>query len=103
MFFKPHFDLDTKQVIADLETKDIYVLDVRTRQEYQEGHIKNAHLIPVDELENRLHELPSERPIYIYCRSGQRANTAKRKLIEKGFREVYNFGGVVQWPYELVK
>ena len=52
---------------------DIFLLDVRTRAEYARGHIHNAILIPVDQLETRLSEIPADRPLVIVCRTGRRA------------------------------
>ena len=45
--------------------------------------------------------LPKDKKLYVYCRSGQRSTTAKRKLLEMGFEEVYNVGGIISWPYEV--
>lgn len=103
MFFKPKFDIRVEQVKQDLLDKDVYLLDVRTVEEYQEGHLHGAHLIPVDQLENRIQEIPKDKPIYVYCRSGQRAKSAKSKLLAHGYCDVYNFGGIMQWPYEVEK
>ena len=52
---------------------DIFLLDVRTEAEYARGHIPNAVLIPVDQLETRLSEIPADRPLVIVCRTGRRA------------------------------
>lgn len=103
MFFKPQFDIDAAQAKTNLDTGDICLLDVRSVAEFQEGHIENAMCIPVEELEERHQELNKESTIYLYCRSGQRANSAKKMLLKLGFHMVYNIGGVVQWPYELTK
>ena len=59
---------------------DIFLLDVRTRAEYDRGHIPNAVLIPVDELERRLAEIPEDRPLVIVCRTGRRAAWAFEQL-----------------------
>lgn len=96
MFFKVSFDLPMAKVKQDLEKEDIYLLDVRSRAEYREAHIANANCIPVDELQRHIAELPKDRPIYIYCRSGQRAQSAKKTLLACGLHQVYNVGGVLQ-------
>lgn len=59
---------------------DIFLLDVRTRAEYDRGHIPNAVLIPVDQLETRLSEIPADRPLVIVCRTGRRAAWAFEQL-----------------------
>ncbi len=74
------------------------LLDVRTPQEYAAGHIKGAKLIPVDELERHLAELPKDRQIYVYCHSGRRSARAAKLLAAHGFTRVENMlGGIVAW------
>lgn len=84
--------------------KDIILLDVRTKEEYETGHIKGSMLIPVDilrvEAEKNLKDKDSS--IFIYCRSGNRSVTAANILVELGYKNVYNLGGIKDWPYEVV-
>lgn len=84
---------------------DYTVLDVRTPEEYAEGHIEGAVLIPYDEIENRAEdELPDkEKLILVYCRSGRRSKIAAQALAELGYINVKEFGGIIDWPYEIVK
>ena len=103
MFFKPKFDVTAQEAWHNMTTQSIYVLDCREVYEYEEGHIPHAHLIPLQEIEARAREIPKHTTIYVYCRSGHRAKSAKKKLEALGYTQVYNIGGVVQWPYELVK
>ena len=81
------------------------ILDVRTLDEYNEGHIKGALLIPDSEISERaLQEIPDlSTTILIYCRSGRRSALAAQKLSELGYTKVYDFGGIVDWSYETVK
>ncbi len=76
---------------------DHFLLDVRTEEEYNQGHIEGANLIPVQELENRLDEIPRDRQIIVYCRSGNRSRTAANILLENGFGMVYDMGGINDW------
>ena len=69
--------------------EDYLIVDVRTQEEYDEGHIEGALLLPVKELEDRLNELPKDKPIIVYCRSGNRSRTAAEILINNGFTKVY--------------
>ena len=69
-----------------------FILDVRTEEEFQAGHIPNATHIPVDELRDRLHELPKGQPIVTYCQVGQRGYIAARILLQSGF-QVRNLSG----------
>ena len=76
----------------------LVILDVRTPGEYDSGHIRNAQLIPVYELEDRLNELDKNDKILVYCRSGTRSSYASRVLADNGFQHVYNMlGGINEW------
>ena len=79
--------------------KDNYIiLDVRTKEEYDSGHLDYALLIPVDELKTRYGELAKNKPIIVYCRSGRRSAKAAALLISKGFSTVYDMtGGIDAW------
>jgi rhodanese-related sulfurtransferase len=78
--------------------KDHFILDVRSKEEFDSGHIEGAYLVPVSELENRLTELPRDKPIIVYCRSGSRSTSAANILLEKGFKEIFNMtGGITDW------
>jgi len=83
--------------MADLST-DSLLLDVRTVKEFEAGYIGQAINIPVDEIRERLQELPKDKKIYIYCEAGLRGYLAHRILRQEGFEEVYNLsGGYVSW------
>jgi rhodanese-related sulfurtransferase len=77
------------------------ILDVRTAQEYAAGHIRGAVLLPVDEIEYKASSVLRDKdaPILIYCRSGVRSHTADMKLTFMGYTRVYDFGGIIDWPY----
>jgi rhodanese-related sulfurtransferase len=78
----------------------LIILDVRDQEEYVQGHIKNAVLIPYRELESRLAELDRERDILVYCAGGGRSAIASQILVDNGFRSVYNMlGGITAWRY----
>lgn len=78
--------------LDDLAADGAYILDVRTPAEYKAGHIKEATLIPLDDLRSRLDDLPKDQPIYIHCAIGLRGYYAARLLTQKGF-DVVNLGG----------
>lgn len=90
--------------IMDTET-DYVILDVRTREEFDEGHIPNAILIPDYEIEAKAEtELTDkERLILVYCRSGRRSKIASESLVKLGYTNVKEFGGIIDWPYEIEK
>ena len=78
--------------------ENIMLLDVRTKPEYDAGHIPGCILIPLSELESRLDELDKDKTIIVYCRSGRRSRTASQILVEHGFTKVYNVvGGILAW------
>ena len=86
-------------------SQQVVVVDVRTREEYDGGHIENAVLVPNESIGSKMPEtLPDkEATLLVYCRSGRRSKDAAQKLLELGYQSVYDFGGVIDWPYELVK
>ena len=83
---------------------EIIILDVRTEEEYDAGHITDAILVPnetiIDEQPELLPDLDAE--ILVYCRSGNRSAQAAKKLIAIGYTNVVDFGGIIDWPYEVV-
>ena len=77
---------------------EVVVLDVRTPEEYNSGHISDALLIPLSELESRLDELNPSDHILVYCKTGVRSAKAAGILVDNGFIHVYNMeGGITQW------
>ena len=92
------------KTIMDTET-DFISIDARTTEEFAEGHIENAILIPEYEIASRAEkELPDkEQLILVYCRSGRRSKIASEELVKLGYTNVKEFGGIIDWPYEIVK
>ena len=89
-----------------MEGEDNYtLLDVRTEEEFLEGHIQGAILIPYDEMINRVEAELTDKDIaiLIYCRSGRRSAIAADILASMGYTRVYDFGGILDWPYEVVR
>lgn len=86
------------------EKKDILILDVRTKEEYANGHIPNAKLMPVQELPSRIGELEQykSKPVLVYCASGGRSPRAVSTLIKNNFSEIYHLSsGISSWPYSV--
>ncbi len=94
---------EAKQMLD--EQQGYVLLDVRTEQEYAEGHIPGALLIPNTELSEKAADLlpDKEQTILVYCRSGRRSAEAARTLADMGYTQVYDFGGIIDWPYEIEK
>ena len=81
------------------------ILDAREQYEYDEGHIPGAILIPYSEIADRDEkELPDkDQLILVYCRSGRRSKIAAEELVKLGYTNVKEFGGIIDWKYEIVK
>ena len=91
---------------AIMDTEAAYVLiDARTDEEFAAGHIAGAVLIPEYEIAARAeNELPDKQAlILVYCRSGRRSKIASEELARLGYTNVKEFGGIIDWPYEVVK
>ncbi len=99
-------DISVQQGKEMIGRGDVFILDVRTQDEYNESHIRNSTLIPIQELDRRIRELPKDRKILVYCRTGHRSATASEILDKNGFTQIYNMkGGITEWinaGYEVV-
>ena len=83
----------------------LLILDVRTQAEYDEGHIPGAVLLPNERIGQERPELLADlhQEILLYCRSGNRSRQAANKLVALGYTNVHDFGGIINWPYDVVK
>lgn len=92
------------KAIMDSES-DYVILDVRTDDEFAEGHIPGAVLIPDYEIAEKAEQVlaDKEQTILVYCRSGNRSKGASATLAEMGYTNVKEFGGIIDWPYEIRK
>jgi len=92
---------------AQLGKPDVMIVDVRTPAEYAEGHIAGAVNLPLQTIESWYKDLPKDKPVYLYCRSGNRSQQAAEFLKKKGFSNIYNEeGGLIAWKernYPLVR
>ena len=81
------------------------MVDIRTQEEYDGGHIENAVLLYNESIGRETPEALSDKEatLLVYCRSGRRSKESARKLLALGYQNFYDFGGVIDWPYELVK
>lgn len=87
-----------------MDEEEVLVLDVREPSEYDAGHIPQAVLLPVGSItESSAAAVIPEKDttVLVYCRSGNRSKTAAGKLADLGYTEVYEFGGINTWPYEV--
>lgn len=88
-----------------MSTQKAIVVDVRSLEEYNEGHIPNAISVPLETIENEAETKLKNKDdlILVYCRSGRRSREAALRLIEKGYTNVIDFGGIQDWNGEVVK
>lgn len=85
--------------------EDIILLDVRTPEEFAEGYIPGAIQIADTELKDQAPlQLPDkDAKILVYCRSGRRSQASAALLVEMGYTQIYDMGGIIDWPYEIIK
>jgi len=94
---------EAKSMMVD---KSVVILDVRTEAEFVQGHLEGSILIPNETITTagRPAALPDlDAVILVYCRSGNRSSQAAEKLVTLGYTQVYDFGGIIDWPYEVVR
>ena len=92
---------EAKQI---MDTEEGYIiLDVREQDEYDAGHIPSAILIPYTQIEEKAEEVLTDKDqlILVYCRSGRRSKIAAEALAELGYTNIKEFGGIIDWPYEV--
>lgn len=101
-----YIQITQEEAMKMMEKDDGHIIvDVRRQDEYDEGHIKGAILIPNESISNKkLKELPDlDQIILIYCRSGRRSKEASQKLADMGYTNIYEFGGINTWTGEIEK
>ena len=89
-----------------MDTQEGYIiLDTRAQDEYDEGHIPGAIVIPHDEILEKAEEILTDKDqlILVYCRSGRRSKLAAEDLVTLGYTNIKEFGGIIDWKYEVVK
>ena len=92
---------EAKQI---MDTEEGYIiLDVRTQEEYDEGHIPGAIVISHEEIAEKAEQVLTDKDqlILVYCRSGRRSKIAAEALVELGYTNIKEFGGITDWPYEV--
>ena len=106
------FNLSFKNVSAEeahkliCENKEFIILDVRTKEEYDKGHIPGAKLIPVEVIPTKVDQLDKykDKPVLVYCASGAKSPVAIITLENNGFKNIYNLSsGISSWKYTLSK
>lgn len=86
------------------DNKDIILLDVRTKEEFLEKRIAGSILIPDNEILTKAETTLKDKNaiILVYCRSGRRSEAAARQLVGMGYTNIFDFGGIIDWPYDTI-
>lgn len=87
-----------------MDEQNVVILDVREQEEYNSGHIPGAILLPVGTIrkDTAAAVIPEiDSTVLVYCRSGNRSTKASEALVELGYTNIYEFGGISTWPYEV--
>ena len=99
--------LDQNEAIRKMEELDqeYIILDVRTKPEYDQGHIEGAINFPNEDIQNGSFPNPENKDMiyFVYCRSGNRSKQASAKLVENGYTNIYEIGGINTWPGNIVE
>jgi len=101
----PYIRISPSEALAKIEAGNILIVDVRSQAEFETGHIEGAIVLPDSDIRGKAAQIiPSkDQIILVYCRSGARSQAAARTLIDMGYQQVYDFGGIINWPYEIVR
>ena len=100
-----YIKITPQEAMAMMSIGDAVVLDVRTEGEFKEGHIKNAILLPYDQIYEQAENILIDKSqiILVYCRTGKRSEIAAKALIDMGYTKVFDFGGIVDWTGDVVR
>jgi rhodanese-related sulfurtransferase len=99
-----HTKIDPAEAKRTIDDKTARLIDVRTQEEFDEEHIEGATLVPLDHIETiqAYDSIHFDTTIIVYCRSGVRSAEAANALVAMGYTNVYDLGGIIDWPYEVV-
>ena len=99
-----YMNITAEQAKEIMDSREGYViLDTRTEEEYNEGHIPGAIVISHDEIKEKAEAILTDKNqlILVYCRSGRRSKLAAEDLVELGYTNIKEIGGIIDWPYEI--
>ena len=99
-----YVNITAQQAKEIMDTQKGYIiLDTRTQEEYDESHIPGAILIPYDEILEKAESVLTDKNqlLLVYCRSGRRSKLASEDLVKLGYTNIQEFGGIIDWPYEV--
>ncbi len=99
--FKQIKAVEAKKIMDSTNCK---ILDVRTEEEFNEAHIYDAINIPLNVLDEKIEQILSDKDetILVYCKSGVKSKEAAFTMVKKGYTNVFEFGGIINWPFDIV-
>ncbi len=97
--------VDAREFAEVLKNPDVLIIDVRTPQEFSEGHIPDAVNIDIgsEDFFEKMKRLDKEKPVAVYCRSGRRSKIAAERFVGEGFKVTELEGGFLTWKGEIIK
>ena len=98
--------ISVKEARDMIKAGGVRIIDVREPSEFAEGHVPDAELLPLGDISKAEPSsvlTDKDEVLLVYCRSGRRSAEAAKKLVAYGYTQVYDFGGILDWPYEVVK
>ena len=101
-----YMNITAEEARQIMDSEDGYIiLDARTQEEYDQGHIPGSIVISHEEIAEKAEEVLTDKDqlILVYCRSGRRSKIAAEALVELGYTNIKEFGGIIDWPYEVEK
>lgn len=99
-----YMNITAEEAKKIMDTEEGYIiLDVREQEEYDQGHIPGAILLPLGTIADQAHTVLPDKDqlLLVYCRSGRRSKQAAEILVEQGYTNIKEFGGILDWPYEV--
>ena len=99
-----YMNITAEEAKRIMDSEEGYIiLDVRTQEEYDQGHIPGAIVISHEEIKEKAEDVLTDKDqlILAYCRSGRRSKIAAEALLELGYTNIKEFGGIIDWPYEV--
>ncbi len=98
------YEISQKQAKHMIDNEEVYIIDVREEDEYEEGHIEDSILIPLNDVSSEIENIipNKEAKILVYCRTGKRSKVASGVMADLGYKNVYDFGGIFDWQYGIV-
>lgn len=100
---KQYLEPEALKALVENSKDDIWVIDVRPASAYKKGHIPTAKSFPSSTILDQLDDLPKDKYLIFYCETGGRAQSVIKKLEERGYTKMMNWGGNGRWKWEKVK